>query len=153
MLSLPQGNVMKETFKVNVLNVDTWIRLLYMILFVMLLVVARFVVLIITFLQFLVVLVSGEDNRNLRTLGQGAAQWVYQSVLFLTYNSEEKPYPFTDWPETQASSVDHWADAEVDEIPVAEYSSASDEDVPSFVSQKSAADAPSADEAQKEKGE
>ena len=48
MLSLLQGNVMKETFKVNVLNVDTWIRLLYMILFVMLLVVARFVVLIVT---------------------------------------------------------------------------------------------------------
>ena len=146
---------MKETFKINVLNVDTWIRVLYMILFVMLLVVARFVVLIITILQFLVVLFSGEDNRNLRTLGQGTAQWICQAVLFLTYNSEEKPYPFTDWPEIQQTGVvDQWADAEVDEIPATEYSSASDEDVPSFVSQKSQAEGSSVkDTEKKEKGE
>ena len=144
---------MKETFKINLLNVDTWIRLLYMILFVMLLVVARFVVLIITMLQFLVVLFTGEDNRNLRTLGQGTAEWICQAVFFLTYNSEVKPYPFSDWPETQAGVVDHWADAEVDEIPAAEYSSASDEDVPSFVSQKSEAEASSGQHAEKEKGE
>jgi len=41
----------------------------------------------------------------------------------------------------------------VDEIPAEEYSSASDEDVPSFVSQKSGAEAASVDDAQKEKSE
>lgn len=144
---------MKETLKMNLLNLDTWIRLLYMILFVMLLVVARFVVLLVAILQFLVVLVTGDDNRNLRTLGQGVGQWICQAVFFLTYNSEEKPYPFTDWPETQVGAVDHWADVEVDEIPADEYSSATDEDVPSFVSQKSAEETPSVQDAQKEKGE
>ncbi|WP_438952440.1 DUF4389 domain-containing protein [Porticoccus sp.] len=144
---------MKETFKVNLLNIDTWIRLLYMILFVILLVVARFVVLAIAILQFLVVLVTGEDNRNLRRLGRGTGQWICQAVLFLTYNSEEKPYPFADWPETQTSSVDHWEDAVVDEIPDTGYTSTSDEDVPSFVSQKSALEPTVALDAEKEKGE
>ena len=91
---------MDNEIRQHILSVDTWIRLAYMILFVFLLMVARFVVLVIAVLQFLTVLITGKDNARLRNLGQVTGKWIYQSVSFLTFNSAQKPFPFSDWPET-----------------------------------------------------
>ena len=49
------------------------------------------------------VLITGKDNDNLRNFGQGVSKWVSQGLLFLTFNSETKPYPFSEWPETEAT--------------------------------------------------
>jgi hypothetical protein len=45
------------------------------------------------------VLFSGETNAQLLILGQGLATYSYQIVLYLTFNSEERPFPFIDWPQ------------------------------------------------------
>ena len=68
-------------------NVDTWIRLAYMVLFAVLVMAARLVVSIVVVVQFALVLVFGKDNENLRNLGQGLGKWVYQAIMFLTFNS------------------------------------------------------------------
>jgi hypothetical protein len=114
-------------------NVDTWIRLAYMVLFAVLVMAARLVVSIVVVVQFALVLVFGKDNENLRNLGQGLGKWVYQAIMFLTFNSDDKPFPFDEWPTLEpsdgysvaatkaAGSVDAKTDAD-----------ASDEDIPSF---------------------
>ncbi len=89
----------------NLANPDTWIRLIYMILFGLLLALARLVIWVVAVLQFLLVLFSGSDNINLRNLGQGTAKWCLQALLFITFNSESKPFPFSDWPEIDAGST------------------------------------------------
>ncbi|MDX2464023.1 MAG: DUF4389 domain-containing protein [Porticoccus sp.] len=91
--------MMEQQTKTNLLNVETWIRLLYMVVFGFLSILARMVVGIVAVLQFLLVLITGKDNSNLRDLGQGTSKWTYQAFLFLTFNSDEKPFPFSDWPE------------------------------------------------------
>ncbi len=82
----------------NLGNFDTWIRLFFMVLFGLLLYVAWLVIVVIAVLQFALVLMTTNDNENLRGLGQGLSKWCLQVYLFLTFNSEQKPFPFDDWP-------------------------------------------------------
>jgi len=84
--------------KKTLVNGETWIRLAYMLLFTLLLMAARLIISIVALVQLLIVLVIGADNENLRNLGQGLGKWVYQTVMFLTFNSNNKPFPFDEWP-------------------------------------------------------
>jgi hypothetical protein len=117
-------------------NVNTWIRLAYMVLFVLLVMAARLLVSIVVILQFALVLVFGRDNENLRNLGQGFGKWVYQAIMFLTFNSNDKPFPFDEWPVLDPS--EGYSVSTPEEVEDVEFVDAesdldvSDEDIPSF---------------------
>jgi hypothetical protein len=50
-------------------------------------------------LQFLYVLFTTETNKQLREFGHSLALFTCESIDFLTYNSESKPFPFdNEWP-------------------------------------------------------
>jgi hypothetical protein len=50
-------------------------------------------------LQFSWVLLSGETNKSLENFGQSLATYTYQIVRYLTFNTEQRPFPFDlDWP-------------------------------------------------------
>ena len=83
----------------NLTSSSHWIRLLYMILFAIVLQVAATVMWVVVVLQFFYVLCSGEGNPKLSELGNGLAIYIYQCWQFLNFNSDDKPYPFQDWPE------------------------------------------------------
>jgi len=45
-------------------------------------------------------LFTAETNKALEQLGQSLATYTYQIVRYLTYNTEERPFPFDlDWPD------------------------------------------------------
>ena len=117
-------------------NVDTWIRLAYMVLFALLVMAARLLVSIVVVVQFALVLIFGRDNENLRNLGQGLGKWVYQAIMFLTFNSNDKPFPFDEWPALEPSegySVAATKEAkDADYVDAATDLDVSDEDIPSF---------------------
>lgn len=78
---------------------STWMRLLFMLVFVILYGVSRIVVGAVVILQFLWLLVTGETNRRLTEAGQSLAIYTYQIVRYLTFNTERRPFPFdADWP-------------------------------------------------------
>lgn len=85
--------------KHNLTSGDHWLRLVFMVLFVILLEVAGIVMLATIVLQFFFSIVSGSANGNLRRLGSQIASYIYQILQFLIYNTEEKPFPFAEWPE------------------------------------------------------
>jgi hypothetical protein len=87
-----------EQLKSNLLSSKHWLRLLFMILFALLLQVVSFIMGVLVILQFLFSLITGQDNINLRKFGSSLTSYIYQTLKFLTYNSEEKPFPFADWP-------------------------------------------------------
>lgn len=89
---------MDEKLKSNLTSKKSWLRLLYIVFFAVCFQVAVFVMWVLVALQFLFALFSGQDNRNLREFGQTLAEYIYQTLGFLTYNSDEKPFPFSDWP-------------------------------------------------------
>lgn len=90
---------MDQQLKSNLTSSKHWIRLVYMLLFAFFLYVASFVVGILVIVQFLFALITGVDNRKLRELGGSLTIYIKRVLLFLTFNSESKPFPFADWPE------------------------------------------------------
>ena len=122
----------------HVKNTTTWVRLAYMVLFSVLLMAGRSVISLIVLAQFLLVLVTGKDNDNLRNLGQGLGQWVYQTIMFLTFNSNDKPFPFDEWPVLDVT--EGYSVASPEEVEDVEFVEAEDDDIPSFTAGDSAAE-------------
>lgn len=91
---------MDEEIKQRILNKAIWTRGLFMLLFVLLSGVARLVIGVVAVFQFFSVLFTGAANARLLRLGQSLSVYIYQITLFLTFNSEWKPFPFGDWPES-----------------------------------------------------
>jgi hypothetical protein len=91
----------EPTWSERLLSVDHWLRFVFMVLFAIILGVAGYVISILVIIQFIWALVTGEGNDNLRAFGSSLSQYIYQMLRFLTYNTEEKPFPFADWPESE----------------------------------------------------
>ena len=92
-------NEQSKQFKRNVKSQSTWLRLFFMIVVVLLAAVSRVVVGAVVVLQFFYVLFTGETNKRLEQLGQSLATYTYQIIRYLTFNTEERPFPFdADWP-------------------------------------------------------
>lgn len=70
-----------------------------MLIFVFCLGVAKFVAFVVIVFQFFSVLFTGTPNPKLRAFGQSLSTYIYQGMLFLTFNSETHPYPMSEWPE------------------------------------------------------
>ena len=88
-----------KPFKSNVKSGSTWLRLFFMIVVVLLAGISRVVVGAVIVLQFFYVLFTGETNKRLEQLGQALATYTYQIIRYLTFNTEERPFPFdADWP-------------------------------------------------------
>ncbi len=89
---------MDEDLKQNLTASETWIRGFFILLFVFLLVIARMVTGAVVVIQFLFTVFTGQTNENLRYFGASLASFIYQTLLFVTYNSNDKPFPFAPWP-------------------------------------------------------
>jgi hypothetical protein len=86
-------------FERHVKSRSTWLRLLFMIVMGVCYAVSRFVVGVVIVLQFFYVLFTGETNPRLKELGQSLATYTYQILQYLTFNTEQRPFPFDDgWP-------------------------------------------------------
>lgn len=110
-----------DDLKKNLTSGNQWMRLLYMVLFLFLLEIAGLVMLAVVVLQFLFSIFTGGANDNLRRLGDQIASYVYQTLQFLIYNTEEKPFPFAEWPESDVEDLSGYESAEeVDAEVVAE---------------------------------
>ncbi|MEX2009168.1 MAG: DUF4389 domain-containing protein [Dongiaceae bacterium] len=77
---------------------DAWMRGLFMLLFIVIYGVLKVVLSAVVIFQFVATLVARGPNQRLLELGRSLSDYVYAILLFLTYNSDEKPYPFAAWP-------------------------------------------------------
>lgn len=92
-----------EELKEHVKSRQTWLRLLYMVIFLFFAWVATFVFMVVILVLFLWQLFSGKPNEQLRVFGDNFSTWGYQVMRFLTFNSEDLPFPFDAWPHESAS--------------------------------------------------
>ena len=88
-----------DQLKSNLSSSKHWLRLVFMLLFAALLQLASLVMWILVAVQFVFSLITGEDNLHLRRFGHSLSTYIYDVLKFLCYSSEEKPFPFADWPE------------------------------------------------------
>lgn len=96
---------MSDDLKKNIKEPKIWRRGLYMLLFLVFYSIAKVVIFSIIAFQFILSLVTGKTNEKLVVLGRSLSTYLYQISLFLTFNSEDHPYPFSDWPTAEFSDV------------------------------------------------
>lgn len=98
---------MDDSLKSRLTSGEFWTRALYMVLFAIAYSVAEVVLTLVVIFQFVAALVTGRVNEPLLKLGQNLSSYIYQIVRFETFNTEERPFPFSDWPD-DAPDSDHW---------------------------------------------
>ena len=89
---------MDEELKANIKKKSTWIRSLYMILFIVFFYVALMVTGVVVVAQFLSKLLMGKANEQLSSFGHSLGIYLSEAVWFLTFHSEDMPYPCRPWP-------------------------------------------------------
>ena len=95
----PESQSGGDAVRAHLKSGATWLRLFFMIVVVFLVAVARIVMGAVVVVQFFWVLFTGRTNDRLLRLGQSLATYAYQAIRYLTFNSEERPFPFdADWP-------------------------------------------------------
>jgi hypothetical protein len=78
---------------------NTWTRLLFMVICYVLVSLAGMVGSVVVVLGFLMVLFTGKVNEDLREVGQSLARYIYENIRYLTYNTDDRPFPFGNpWP-------------------------------------------------------
>lgn len=83
----------------NLKSRATWTRFLFMLISGALLGVASLICSFVVVLGFFWVLFTGEVNRQVQEVGQGIAAYIYAIVRYLTFNTDEKPFPLGgEWP-------------------------------------------------------
>ena len=82
-----------------------WLRLFFMLVVALLYSVSRVVLCAVVVVQFFIVVLVKEANEPLLSLGQSLASYTYQIIRYLTFNTEERPFPFdSDWPSANDSN-------------------------------------------------
>lgn len=96
---------MDAQLKSNLTSPKHWVRLVYMVLFAFFLYIASIVMSVVVVVQFIFALFSGVDNPKLRAFGYSLTSYIQQALMFLSFNSEFKPFPFADWPDAPKEPV------------------------------------------------
>ncbi len=90
----------------NIKQPSAWTRVLLMAVFA---IASYFVllplILVLSIAQALFTLITGDANANLRYFSATLELYVAQLFKFMTYLSEEKPYPFSSLPEVEDDSL------------------------------------------------
>ena len=100
---------MDEQMKSRLTSKDVWVRGLYMIFFLIAWGLAEILLLFSALFQFLSALFTGSANLPLLRFGQNLSRYHYQIAQFVTFNTEVRPFPFSDWPD-DAPGGERWLD-------------------------------------------
>lgn len=95
-----------DTLVENIRQPSAWLRVVFMLGFaVALYFVLIPVIIVIVIVQALFAVLTGESNENLRYFAAALGVYVSQIIRFLTYNSETKPFPFSDFPQAEETEA------------------------------------------------
>jgi hypothetical protein len=77
---------------------NIWFRGLLMILMALAYQLASTLLFCVAIIQFVLMLVSDAPNTRLSALGRSLGRYQGQIANFVSFATEELPFPFTDWP-------------------------------------------------------
>ncbi len=89
---------MSGDIKENVTRRSIRLRLIFMIVLSVAFYGAEFIIFAVVAFQFLASLFTGQPNDQLTRFGRNLARYLQQITVFMTFATEEKPFPFTPWP-------------------------------------------------------
>ena len=77
---------------------NIWLRGLFMLLMGIAFQISGTVLCVVTIIQFVMVLLNDTPNERLVSFGRSMGNYLRQIVNFLTFATEEMPFPFNEWP-------------------------------------------------------
>ncbi|HHZ68734.1 MAG TPA: DUF4389 domain-containing protein [Methylococcaceae bacterium] len=92
---------MQEDINQNLQKLSTWKRIFFMAIFAVMVSLVQIVLQLIILLQIASMLMTGNPNTNILGFGKKLSMYLYDIVLFLTFNSERLPFPFSEWSLTE----------------------------------------------------
>tara|TARA_B100000579_G_C22031195_1_gene488248 strand:+ start:33 stop:455 length:423 start_codon:yes stop_codon:yes gene_type:complete len=89
----------KEGVIDRVKDYNNWLRIFFMIAYsIILLYIIVPMIAVVMIAQILCIFASGKLNSNLTAFGESLVEYVRQTIDFLLYKSNEKPFPFKPFP-------------------------------------------------------
>ena len=103
-VELEVDTVNTEELKENLSKQSNWLRLLWTAGFTFVYYFAMPVLWLIVVAQFLFVLFTNNPNTNIIKLSEGFKNYMIQILNFITYQADEKPFPFNEFPKSEDNS-------------------------------------------------
>lgn len=85
--------------KVNVKNVDTWARGVFIVIYAVIFYVLFWILWLVVIFQFVMKVLLGKLNPQLMSFSAGLTRYALQILRYVTFQSEERPWPVGPWPE------------------------------------------------------
>ena len=82
----------------NLTSEAFWLRLAFMLLFAVMAEIAIPIMMLLVLVQFVFRLFVGRLQAEIYAFSSSLSKFIFQAYQFLSYQSEEKPFPFNDWP-------------------------------------------------------
>ena len=91
--------------KENAKNIDVWTRGLFILIFAVIFYFLFILIWLVVIFQFIMKLITSELNSQLLDFSDSLTQYVTQILLYITFKSEERPFPFSPWPTQNKTPV------------------------------------------------
>ncbi|MDD5580331.1 MAG: DUF4389 domain-containing protein [Methylobacter sp.] len=88
---------MDEQINYNLTQISTWKRIFFMLIFAAIGGLVKMILWAVIILQVASTLLTGKANSNILNFGRSLSVYTYHILLFLTYNTETLPFPFSAW--------------------------------------------------------
>lgn len=88
---------MSEQINENLKKISTWKRIIFMLIYAVIDSMVKLLIWLIVLLQTGSILFTGAINPNVLGFGRSLSTYHYHILLFLTFNTEQLPFPFSDW--------------------------------------------------------
>ena len=122
-----QENQIDDKTKVILTSLDTWKRSLFMVVFAIISGIAKLIVTLVAVFQIVTVLFKGQVNESVIPFGQNLSSYIYQITIFLTFNTDDMPFPFMDFPNSAPQS--NLNEGEGEYMAASEITSKNDEEI------------------------
>jgi hypothetical protein len=93
--------IMQEQINENLKKLGTWKRIFFILIFAAIITLVRMLLWAIIALQVASMLLTGKVNSNILAFGRSLSAYTYHILLFLTFNTDTLPFPFSDWQMTE----------------------------------------------------
>jgi len=89
---------MDELSQGGIPRVKIGVRLIFTLLFLIILSIMQFIIQMITLIQYVVLLITRSYSEPLRSFSNKAASYVYRLIRYITLNENTRPFPFAEFP-------------------------------------------------------
>ncbi|MCP5243918.1 MAG: DUF4389 domain-containing protein [Burkholderiales bacterium] len=82
------------------------VRGLFMLFFIVIYSISKFLIIGVMLFQFITILLTEKPNEQILKFSNGLGTYIYQIIQFLSFNSEQRPFPFSKWPDGMQTHIE-----------------------------------------------